>query len=111
MADERISGVRAADYDFGLAFCKSWFGHQSDVLGVGVGAAYYKVNFRGTAYAGDPSDSTSADCEDSEWTPMLMRGRPHAFDDPWCMYSDVASVKKNGGDLSKHTWNASLGTG
>lgn len=100
-----------ADYDFGSASYKWWFGHQNDVFGVGVGAAYYKVDFRvnGTAYVGDLSGSASAGYDKSEWAPMLSLGWRHAFNDQWRMYADVSGVKKNGGDLSGHIWNGSLG--
>lgn len=99
------------NYDFGSASYKWWFGHSSDVFGVGLGAAYYKVDFRldGTAHAGAESGSASASYDDSAWAPMLTLGWRHAFSDQWRMYADVAGVKKNGGDLNGHIWNASLG--
>jgi hypothetical protein len=98
-------------YDFGSAAYKWWFGHEADVFGVGLGAAYYKVDFsaRGTANAGDESTATSASYDDHEWAPMLTLGWRHAFDDQWRMYIDASGVKKNGGDLNGHIWNASLG--
>lgn len=99
------------NYDFGSASYKWWFGHSSDVFGVGLGAAYYKVDFRvdGSAHAGSESGTASASYNDSEWAPMLTLGWRHAFSDQWRMYADVAGVKKNGGDLNGHIWNASLG--
>jgi hypothetical protein len=99
------------NYDFGSASYKWWFGQASDVFGVGLGAAYYKVDFsvRGTAHAGDQSASASASYDDSAWAPMLTLGWRHAFDEQWRMYADVSGVKKNGGDLNGHIWNASLG--
>ena len=99
------------DYDFGSASYKWWFGHESDVFGVGLGAAYYKVDFGvlGTAHAGDQAGSASASYDESAWAPMLTLGWRHAFGDQWRMYADVSGVKKNGGDLNGHIWNAALG--
>lgn len=104
--------VRATlDYDFGAASYKWWLGHGSDVFGVGLGAAYYKVSFRvsGTAHAGDEAGSFSDSYDESAWAPMLTLGCRHAFSDQWRMYANVAGVKKNGGNLSGHIWNAALG--
>ncbi|MBS0432938.1 MAG: hypothetical protein JSS21_11125 [Proteobacteria bacterium] len=99
------------DYNFGSASYKWWFGHASDVFGVGLGAAYYKVDFRvaGNAYAGGQATTFSDSYTQSAWAPMLTLGWRHAFDEHWRMYADVAGVKKNGGDLSGHIWNAALG--
>jgi len=99
------------DYDFGSASYRWWFGHDSDVFGLGVGAAYYKVDMRvrGSAHAGGESVAAATGYDDSAWAPMLTLGWRHAFDDQWRMYADVAGVKKNGGDLNGHIWNASLG--
>lgn len=101
----------SVDYDFGSASYKWWFGHGSNVLGFGLGAAYYKVNIqaRGGAEAGDEAASVSGGYNESAWAPMLTLGWRHAFNDQWRMYADVAGVKKNGGSLNGHIWNASLG--
>ena len=99
------------DYNFGSGSYKWWFGHANDVFGVGLGAAYYNVDFRvnGTARAGDDSAAFSDSYDDSAWAPMLTLGWRHAFDEQWRMYIDASGVKKNGGDLSGHIWNAALG--
>lgn len=99
------------DYDFGSASYKWWFGHASDVFGVGLGAAYYKVDFRvdGNAHAGDEGTTFSDNYDESAWAPMLTLGWRHAFDEHWRMYADVAGIKKNGGDLSGDIWNGALG--
>ncbi|MHB1273730.1 MAG: hypothetical protein ACYCZD_13365 [Rhodanobacter sp.] len=41
---------------------------------------------------------------------MLQLGWRHAFSDRWRMYFDASGVKKNGGRLSGHIYNAALGT-
>ncbi|HWG10693.1 MAG TPA: hypothetical protein VN693_04250 [Rhodanobacteraceae bacterium] len=99
------------DYDFGSASYKWWFGHASDVFGIGLGAAYYKVDFRvdGNAHAGEQGTTFSDSYDESAWAPMLTLGWRHAFDEHWRMYADVAGIEKNGGDLSGHIWNGALG--
>lgn len=99
------------DYDFGSASYKWWFGEGNDVFGVGLGAAYYKVNMtaRGSASAGDEAASVEGGYEGSAWAPMLTLGWRHAFNDQWRMYANVAGVKKNGGELNGHIWNAAVG--
>lgn len=99
------------DYDFGSASYKWWFGHASDVFGIGLGAAYYKVDFRvdGNAHAGEEGTTFSDSYDESAWAPMFTLGWRHAFDEHWRMYADVAGIEKNGGDLSGHIWNGALG--
>lgn len=101
----------SVDYDFGSASYKWWFGQSSDVFGVGLGAAYYKVDIQaaGSATAGDEAAAVSGGYEGNAVAPMLTLGWRHAFNDQWRMYADVAGVKKNGGELSGHIWNAALG--
>src|SRR5690242_16561089 len=99
------------DYDFGSVSYTGWLGHARDVFGLGLGAAYYRVDFRanGSAHVGDQAASASASYDDSAWAPMLTLGWRHAFDAHWRMYANAAGVKKNGGPLSGHIWNAALG--
>lgn len=99
------------DFDFGSASYKWWLGHGSDVFGVGLGAAYYSVDWRanGAAHVGDQAASASASYDESAWAPMLTLGWRHAFDENWRMYANVAGVKKNGGKISGHILNAALG--
>jgi hypothetical protein len=99
------------NYDFGSASYQWWLGHASDVFGVGLGGAWYRVDLRldATAQAGDQTASISSRFKDSAWAPMLTLGWRHAFDEQWRMYANVAGVKKNGGPLSGHIWNAALG--
>lgn len=101
----------AVAYDFGSASYRWWLGQGDDVFGIGVGAAYYKVDFRvdGNGHAGDETGSFSDSYEQSAWAPMLSLGWRHAFNDQWRMYANLAGVKKNGGTLSGHIWNAALG--
>lgn len=99
------------DYDFGAASYKWWLGHGSDVFGFGLGAAYYSVDWRvnGSASMGDQAVSASASYQESAWAPMLTLGWRHAIDEHWRVYANVAGVKKNGGPLSGHLWDAAFG--
>ena len=105
--------VRAKlNFDMGSAAYRWWFGHSSDVFGVGLGAAYYRVN---AGVSGQVSvnginvGQASTTREDSAWAPMLQLGWRHAFNDSWRMYADASGVKKNGGNLNGHIYNAALG--
>jgi hypothetical protein len=104
------------DFDFGSAAWRWWFGQGDDAYGVGLGAGWYRVK---TALAGDGAYDPGAGGEqpvsvastsnDSAWAPMLQLGWRHVFDDDWRMYLDASGVRKNGGRISGHIYNAALG--
>jgi hypothetical protein len=109
--------VRAKlDFDFGSVAWRWWFGQGNDAYGVGLGAGWYRVK---TALAGDGAYdpgvggpqpvSMSSSSNDSAWAPMLQLGWRHAFDDNWRIYLDASGVRKNGGRISGHIYNAALG--
>lgn len=100
------------DFDFGSAAYRWWFGHGNDVFGVGLGGAYYRVHagISGEATVnGQPAGDASSTSNDGAWAPLLQLGWRHAFNDQWRMYFDASGVKKNGGNLSGHIYNAALG--
>jgi hypothetical protein len=100
------------DFDFGSAAYRWWFGQGNDVFGMGLGGAYYRVHagISGTASVnGEPVGEASASSSDGAWAPMLQLGWRHAFNDQWRMYVDASGVKKNGGRLNGHIYNAALG--
>ncbi|TCV91431.1 opacity protein-like surface antigen [Luteibacter rhizovicinus] len=103
-------------FNFGSAAYKWWFGTGNDVFGVGLGAAYYRVSGKvsGTASVnvGDQfnqSGTASASASASAWAPNLQLGWRHAFNDQWRMYVNASGVKKSGGKLNGHIWDAALG--
>lgn len=108
--------VRAKlDFDFGSAAWRWWFGQGNDAYGVGLGAGWYRVK---TALAGEGAydigagpQTVSVDTasNDSAWAPMLQLGWRHVFGDRWRMYLDASGVRKNGGKISGHIYNAALG--
>jgi len=109
--------VRAKlDFDFGSVAWRWWFGQGNDAYGVGLGAGWYRVK---TALAGDGAYdlgvggpqpvSVTSTSNDSAWAPMLQLGWRHSFSDQWRMYLDASGVRKNGGRISGHIYNAALG--
>lgn len=99
------------DFDFGSAAWRWWFGQGSDAFGVGLGAAYYQVDaaISGQATVNGITQAAAESTRDNAWAPMLQLGWRHAFNDQWRMYLDASGVKKNGGKLNGHIYNAALG--
>jgi hypothetical protein len=98
-------------FTFGSAAYKWWFGTGNDVFGVGLGAAYYKVDasISGTASGFGQTVSDRAASKVDAWAPNLQLGWRHAFNDQWRMYFNASGVKKNGGSVYGHIWDAALG--
>jgi len=89
-----------------------WFAPvPSDVLGIGLGAAYYDL--KGTIDAGlsvnQHSASAHGEAEGSAVAPLLTLGWRHAFSEDFRAYFDFAGVRKNSGALTGHLLNATLG--
>jgi hypothetical protein len=104
------------DFNFGSVAWRWWFGQGDDAYGVGLGAGWYRVK---TALVGDGAFdpgtggeqpvSVASTSNDSAWAPMLQLGWRHMFNDQWRMYLDASGVRKNGGRISGHIYNAALG--
>ncbi len=100
------------DFDFGSAAYRWWFGQGSNVFGLGLGGAWYRVQGRisaNTTVNGAPIDEAFASTSLHAWAPELELGWRHAFNERWRMYADASGVKKNGGRLYGHIYNANLG--
>lgn len=99
------------DFNFGSAAYRWWFGTGSDVFGLGIGAAYYGVKARveGQADIDGFGGSAVASTHDTAWAPVLQLGWRHAFSHNFRIYADAYGVKKNGGNLAGHIYNAALG--
>lgn len=105
------------DFDFGSVGWRWWFTQGDDALGLGLGAAWYQIDTRlsgsGTLITSDDTPTMTASVDtgskDSAWAPMLQLGWRHAFNDQWRMYFDASGVRKNGGRLSGHIYNAAIG--
>jgi hypothetical protein len=114
--DASASVTGRVNFDFGSAAYKWWFGHGSDVFGLGVGAAYYRVHagISGEAtlsgpFIGQTSAYTSTSTTHSAWAPDVQLGWRHAFTNNLRMYLNASGVKKNGNHLGGHIYDAALG--
>lgn len=97
--------------DVGNAAYRWWFGSDSTVYGIGLGAAYYQVDVSVLAEAtvnGNLVDGR-ASYKDDAIAPLVQLGWRHAFTDSVRAYADVSGIKKTGGSLEGHIVNASLG--
>lgn len=95
----------------GSAAYRFWFGGDADVFGLGLGAAYYraKLTIDGTAVVDDESRAVRQKWDESAIAPMLTLGYKHAFSDDLRVYLDASGIRKNGGALSGHIYDARIG--
>jgi hypothetical protein len=84
---------------------------DNDVVGLGLGAAYYDLH--GTIDAGlsinDGSVHGRGSAEDNAIAPLLTLGWRHSFSDAWRVYADLSGVRKSFGTLQGHLVNGTLG--
>jgi hypothetical protein len=108
-ASARVDGK--LDFNFGSASYRYWFGTGNDAFGLGIGAAYYgvKARFAGEADVDGYSAQAAASTHDTAWAPVLQLGWRHAFTRDLRIYADAYGVKKNGGNLAGHIYNAAVG--
>ncbi|MBO9662873.1 hypothetical protein [Dokdonella sp.] len=99
------------DLDFGSAAYRWWFGDGPSVFGLGVGAAYYrvKVGVSAEVSADDTRVRVGERYDADAVAPLLTFGWRYAPSDRWRFYADGSGVKKNGGKLNGHAWNAAAG--
>lgn len=88
-----------------------WFGGDTDVFGVGLGAAYYKADLR---LSGDATEAgqpvrASAYWSESAAAPLLSLGYKHAFSDALRVYVTAMGVRKSGGSLGGHIIDTRVG--
>jgi hypothetical protein len=97
--------------DFAKLAYRWWFGGGDTVLGLGAGAAYYKLGLDANATAsvnGSPG-SVSGGYSDDALAPLLEIGVRHAISPDFRIYADATGVKKLDGALTGEIYNASLG--
>lgn len=90
-----------------------WFAPSAtDVLGVGLGAAYYDL--RGSIDGGisinGSGTSGHGEAEGNAIAPLLTLGWRHAFSERWRAYADFSGVRKSSGTLTGHLLNGVVGT-
>ena len=97
--------------DFAKLAYKWWLGSGNTTLGLGAGAAYYRINLGGNAAAtvngaaGNFSDSYT----NSAVAPLLEMGLRHAINPDLRLFADASGMRKNGGRLHGKIYNAALG--
>lgn len=110
-----LSGTAAlaadARLEIGQVAYRWWMGQGSDVVGLGLGAAYYRATVGGTVTgaAGGISNSGADSFERSTFAPLLELGWRHAFTPATRMFVEASGVKKNGGSLNGHIYTATIG--
>ncbi|MEO7067532.1 MAG: hypothetical protein ABI114_11530, partial [Rhodanobacter sp.] len=100
------------DFDSASVAYRWWFGAGSNVFGLGLGGAWYRIRARvGGSLAVDGSNMGEASTATGvhAWAPELQLGWRHAFNNQWRMYADVSGVKKSGGRLYGHIYHANMG--
>jgi hypothetical protein len=115
--DAQASVQARLGFDFGSAAYRWWFGSGRDVVGIGLGAGYYRVDasirgqgtLNGIVGLGAVSGQAESSTDASAWAPLLQLGWRHAFGDHWRLYLDASGVKKNGGRLYGHVYRAAFG--
>jgi hypothetical protein len=96
---------------------KYWFGKDKNAFGVGLGAAYLRARIAGSAVANvsasnpveNYSWSGSGEARDGVWAPTVELAWRHALNDKWRLYAEAGGVKRNGGTVEGHVYNAAAG--
>lgn len=97
--------------DLGNVSYRWWLGSGSTVFGLGVGAAYYRLDNTLSATA-SLNGSTAQGIErtnKSGWAPLLTLGWRTQINDNFRVYADLSGAKKNGDSLAGEIINAALG--
>lgn len=99
------------NFNFGSVAYRWWLGSGNDVFGIGLGGAYYGVHagIGGVATLDGEAAQASTSTSARAWAPMLQLGWRHTFDEHARIYANVSGVKKNGGRLDGHIYNAAVG--
>jgi hypothetical protein len=89
-----------------------WFSPTAqDVLGLGLGAAYYDVKgtIDGTISVNGSSASAHGEADGNAIAPLLTLGWRHAFSENVRGYAEFSGVRKPSGTLTGHLLNGMLG--
>jgi hypothetical protein len=110
-----IVGTATADVglDVANASYRWWFGHESDVFGVGVGVAYYRIRLgvNGDVFTNinNAVGTTSANYSADAVAPLVQLDWRHAFSPDTRMYVSLSGVERGNGNLNGHIYNAAIG--
>lgn len=107
-----------ANLDFKMDFAKLsykwWLGSGKTVLGLGAGAAYYKIDMSANATATlsgglGGTASTSGAFNDDAVAPLLEIALRHAVNPELRLFAKGAGVKKTGGRMHGDIYNTAVG--
>ncbi|HEY6942627.1 hypothetical protein [Dokdonella sp.] len=108
-----LDSTLTAKFDLaaGSAAWRFWFGGEDDVFGLGLGAVYYQAKLRvtGTATLNGVSTDVAQRWDEDAVAPLVTLGYRHAFSEDLRVYLDASGVRKNGGALSGHIYDARIG--
>lgn len=109
--DASASVASEAQIDIGNFSYRWWLGSGGTVFGLGVGAAYYRLDatLRAQASLLGASYQTLGNYNKSAWAPLVTLGWRTSISDNVRIYADASGSKKNGSDLAGHIVNAALG--
>lgn len=100
-----------AEFTAATAAWHWWLGADQDVFGVGLGAAWYRleVALAGTATVDGSHVAATAAFDERAVAPLLTLGYKHAFSDSLRVYAQASGIRKGGGTLSGHIHDARVG--
>lgn len=97
--------------EFAKLAYKWWIGSGNTVVGLGAGAAYYRVGLDARANATVNGTSAAFSTSESEdaIAPLLEVGVRHALTPDFRLFADASGVWKNGGKVHGSIYNAAVG--
>jgi len=108
-----VSGELHSRVDFhaGSAAWHWWFGEDDNLLGVGLGAAWYRIELAlsGVALVNEEPVAARAGMDESAIAPLVNVGYRHAFSADLRLYANASGVARNGGSVSGNVFDARIG--
>lgn len=100
-----------ADFAAATAAWHWWLGEDRDVFGIGLGAAWYRLELAlaGVASLDGQVVAASASLDEDAVAPLLTLAYKHAFNDSLRVYAQASGIRKNGGTLSGNIHDARVG--
>ncbi len=97
--------------DFAKLSYKWWIGSGNTVLGLGAGAAYYKIDMNSNVSVSlnNLTASASGSYSDDAVAPLIDIALRHAVNPDLRLFAKGSGVKKTGGRLHGNIYNAALG--
>lgn len=99
------------EFSAGSASWHWWLGEGDDVFGIGLGATFYsaKLDVAGTIALNGQESQASVHSDEDAVAPLLTVAYKHAFSNALRVYIDASGVRKGGGNLSGHIYDARAG--